>query len=117
MNLAMSTLERYRDGLRLFRAISPQIRASQLDLLITIHLCPGINQTDLAIECDLTLSAVSRAVDVFSSSGRRDGKGGALGLLEGKRIQGDDRSISLHLTAKGRQLIQLLQEMNSGSKA
>lgn len=86
-------------------------------MLITIHLCPGINQTDLAIECDLTLSAVSRAVDVFSSSGRRDGKGGALGLLEGKRIQGDDRSISLHLTAKGRQLIQLLQEMNSGSKA
>ena len=57
-------IEALRNGLRLFRTISPQIRASQIDMLLTIALKPGISQTELAVECDLTLSAVSRAVDL-----------------------------------------------------
>ena len=77
----MDSLQALRGGLRLFRAVSPQIRASQIDMLLTIAMQPGISQTELAIECDVTLSAVSRAVDVFSSAGRRDGKGQALGLV------------------------------------
>ena len=110
----MDTKQALRGGLRLFRAISPQIRASQIDMLLTIAMQPGISQTDLAIECDVTLSAVSRAVDVFSTAGRRDGKGQALGLVTAERAKGDDRTIVLNLTPKGVQLIDLYQQVTNG---
>jgi len=103
-----------RGGLRLFRAISPQIRASQIDMLLTIAMSPGISQTELAIECDVTLSAVSRAVDVMSMAGRRDGKGQALGLITATRMQGDDRTICVQLTPKGIQLIDLYRQVTYG---
>lgn len=111
----MHTLQAMRGGLRLFRAVSPQIRASQIDMLLTIAMQPGISQTELAIECDVTLSAVSRAVDVMSTAGRRDGKGQALGLVTAERMDGDDRTIVLRLTSKGTQLIDLYQQVTSGS--
>ena len=108
----MKSLESIRAGFRLFRAVSPQIRASQIDMLLTIAMNPGINQTELAIECDVTLSAVSRAVDVMSTAGRKDGKGQALGLVAATRPEGDDRTITLQLTPKGTQLIALYQQMS-----
>lgn len=83
-------------------------------MLLTIAMQPGISQTELAIECDVTLSAVSRAVDVFSSAGRRDGKGQALGLVTAERAEGDDRTIVLRLTPKGTQLIDLYQQVANG---
>lgn len=110
-----STLQSLRGGLRLFRAISPQIRASQIDMLLTISMQPGISQSELATECDVTLSAISRAVDVMGASGRRDGKGQALGLVTAERAAGDDRTIVLRLTPKGNQLIDLYQQVTSGS--
>ena len=111
----MDNKQALRGGLRLFRAVSPQIRASQIDMLLTVSMQPGISQTELAIECDVTLSAVSRAVDVFSSAGRRDGKGQALGLITAERMHGDGRTIVLNLTPKGVQLIDLYQQVTSGS--
>jgi len=108
----MKDLESIREGLRLFRAISPQIRASQIDMLLTIALNPGISQTELANECDVTLSAVSRAVDVMSTAGRRDGKGQALGLVVATRSDEDDRTLALELSSKGTQLIALYQQMS-----
>ena len=110
----MDSLQALRGGLRLFRAVSPQIRASQIDMLLTIAMQPGISQSELAVECDVTLSAVSRAVDVFSSAGRRDGKGQALGLVTAERAEGDDRTIVLRLTSKGAQLIDLYQQVTNG---
>jgi len=110
-----STLQSLRGGLRLFRAISPQIRASQIDMLLTISMQPGISQSELAIECDVTLSAVSRAVDVMGVTGRRDGRGPALALVTAERAAGDDRTIVLRLTSKGNQLIDLYQQVTSGS--
>ena len=110
----MDSLQALRGGLRLFRAVSPQIRASQIDMLLTIAMQPGISQSELAVECDVTLSAVSRAVDVFSSAGRRDGKGQALGLVTAERAKGDDRTIVLNLTPKGAQLIDLYQQVTNG---
>lgn len=109
----MKSLESIRGGLRLFRAISPQMRASQIDMLLTIALNPGISQTELANQCDLTISAVSYAVDVMSTTGRRDGKGQALGLVTATRAKGDDRTNVLHLSPKGKQMIALYQEMSS----
>ena len=83
-------------------------------MLLTIAMQPGISQTELAIECDVTISAVSRAVDVFSSAGRRDGRGQALGLVTAERAEGDDRTIVLRLTSKGTQLIDLYQQVTNG---
>ena len=111
----MSTLESFRAGLRLMRTINPQIRASQIEMLITVQLSPGISQTDLAVECDLTLSAVSRAVDVFSTSGRRDGRSSALGLLEARKVPDNERLLALYLTPKGQQILKLLSEINHGN--
>ena len=109
----MKDLESIRGGLRLWRAISPQIRASQIDMLLTIALNPGISQTELANECDVTLSAASRMVDVMSTTGRRDGKGQALGLVIAERATGNDRTIVLRLSSKGTQMVSLYQEMSS----
>ena len=109
----MNSLESMRGGLRLFRAISPQIRASQIDMLLTIAMQPGISQTELSHQCDMSLPAVSRMVDVMSTAGRRDGKGQALGLVTATRAEGDDRTIVLKLTPKGTQLITLYQQVSS----
>jgi DNA-binding MarR family transcriptional regulator len=109
----MKTLESIRGGLRVFRAISPQIRASQIDMLLTIALRPGISQSELACECDLTVSAVSRMVDVMSTTGRRDGKGQSLGFVAAERAANDDRTIVLRLTPKGKDVIGLYQEASS----
>ena len=76
---------------------------------------PGISQSELAIECDVTLSAVSRAVDVMGTTGRRDGRGQTLALVTAQRAEGDDRTIVLRLTSKGNQLIDLYQQVTSGS--
>jgi DNA-binding MarR family transcriptional regulator len=109
----MKDLESIRGGLRLWRAISPQIRASQIDMLLTIALNPGVSQTELSNQCDIGLSAVSRMVDVMSTAGRRDGKGQALGLVIAERAIEDDRTVVLRLSSKGTQLIALYQEMSS----
>lgn len=113
----MKSLESLKYGLRVFRTVSPQIRASQIDMLLSIAMQPGISQTELAIECDVTLSAISRAVDVFSLAGRRDGKGQALGLVTAERAAGDDRTILLRLSSKGSHLIDLYHQLIFGQTA
>lgn len=100
--------------MRLCRRVSPQIRASQLDLLLSIALQPGRTQTELAIECDLTLAAVSRAVDVLGSTGRRDGLSGRLGLVEAKRNKADDRILQVFLTPAGEQFVSLIETLTYG---
>ena len=109
----MESLESIRGGLRLFRAISPQIRASQIDMLLTIAMQPGISQTELSHQCDMSLPAVSRMVDVMGTAGRKDGKGQALGLVIARRSAGDDRTILLELSSKGAQMVALYQQVSS----
>lgn len=111
----MNQAENLRNGMRVLRQMSPQIRASQVDMLLTIYQQPGINQKELAIECDVTTSTVSRAVDVFSDSGRRDGKGGALGICYTENCPDDDRLNRIFLTAKGQQIMKLLLDVSYGS--
>lgn len=101
--------------MRLCRTASPQLRASQVDLLLTIAMNPGRTQTELAHLCDLTISAVSRAVDVLGASGRRDGRGGKLGLIEAKRNPDDDRIVQIYLTSKGEHFVSLLEALINGS--
>ena len=110
----MQQLSKMREALRLCRNVSAQIRASQLDFLITIGLTPGRTQTELAADCDLTLAAVSRAVDVLGKDGRRDGVSGKLGLVEARRNPSDDRILQVFLTPKGEQFVSLMETLCYG---
>jgi DNA-binding MarR family transcriptional regulator len=104
-----------RDAMRLCKSISFTIRASQIELLLSVSLKPGSTQTELANECGVTLAAISRAVDVLGSGGRRDGVSGKLGLIEARRNPDDDRTLHVYLTTKGEQFVTLLEAMTYGS--
>lgn len=103
-------------ALRLARSLHPQLRASQLELLLLVYLKPGMSQSELAMEADLTLSAVSRAVDVLGTTGRRDKKSGAkLDWIETRRNPDDDRILQVFITPKGRNFVQTLEHLTYGS--
>jgi DNA-binding MarR family transcriptional regulator len=110
----MPQLSALRDAMRLCRQASPQIRCSQVDFLLSVALTPGRTQTELATECDLTLAAVSRAVDVMGESGRRDGLSGRLGFVETRRTKADDRILQVFLTPSGEQFVSLLETLTYG---
>ena len=99
-------------ALRLSReAISQQVRASQLEMLLIIADTPGLTQREIADRSDMTTSTISRAVDVFSDSGRRDGRGGAAGLVEIRLDPADERLKLVYLTEKGQALLYQLQNL------
>jgi DNA-binding MarR family transcriptional regulator len=110
----MATTRNKAAGLRLLMQLArvhhSQIRASQLELLLTVWLHPGLTQTELADELGLTTSAISRSVDVLGSAGRKDGKSTArLGLLTADLLAddgiNDQRAKHVRLTAAGERLV------------
>jgi DNA-binding MarR family transcriptional regulator len=95
--------------MQLARVHHAQIRASQLELLLTVWLQPGLNQTELADQLGLSLSAVSKAVDVLGTTGRKDKLSSArLGLLAAERDANDERTRLICLTAAGELLVRSL---------
>ena len=78
----------------------PQMRFSQWAFLLAVRIKPGSTLTELARELDCTLAAVSRAVDVFGKKGKRD--------------PSDDRIQTVHLTKRGDQFLDLIQEALNG---
>ena len=102
--------------MQLLKQVHPQLRVTQVEFLLTIAMKPGRSQSELAIECGYTLAAVSRLVDTLGTSGRRDGKGGALGLIQARPDPKDDRLLLISLTQKGKNLVDLLEELTYGSK-
>ena len=103
-----------RNAMRLCRQASPQIRASQIEVLLSVAIKPDSTQSELANECDLTLAAISRFVDVFGTSSRKGRQGKALGLVETRRHPDDDRLLLVSLTNKGQQFLKLLEEVSHG---
>lgn len=103
--------------MQLLKQVHPQLRVSQVEFLLTVALNPNRSQSELATECGYTLAAVSRLVDTLGDRGRRDGKGGALGLIQAKPDARDDRFMLVSLTSKGKNLIKLLEELTGGSTA
>ena len=59
-------------------ALAPTLRLSQLKLLLLLDNHQPITQTELSILTGLTPAAISRAVDVLGTSGRRDAVGSPL---------------------------------------
>ncbi len=89
-------------------ALVPTFRLSQLNLLLLLAKHQPITQTELSILTGLTPAAISRAVDVLGTSGRRDAAGSALGLLHVLLDPDDDRVKLLSLTVKGKRLMETI---------
>ncbi len=103
--------------MQLLKQVHPQLRVAQVEFLLTVAMKPDRSQTELAIECGYTLAAVSRLVDTLGTSGRKDGKGGALGLIQDRVNPKDDRHKLISLTPKGKNLVDLIEELTYGSEA
>ena len=102
--------------MRFCRRERVQLRASQLEFLLSVALKPGQTQTELATDCGVTLSAISRAMDVLGSSGRRDSRSAArMGWVETRKDPDDDRVQLVHLTQSGREFVSLLETICYGS--
>lgn len=112
----MSDVSALHAAMRYCRRQHPQLRVSQLELILSVFQKPGQTQSELALECDLSLSAVSKAVDVLGSTGRRDKLSAArLGWLETKRNPDDDRVQQVYLTTTGVDFVTLLMRIIHGS--
>jgi DNA-binding MarR family transcriptional regulator len=112
----MIRLGRFRKAVKLLRTIHPQLRVSQVDILLSIAAKEGQSQTDLAADCELSVAAISRAIDVLGSAGRRDGKGGKLGLIRVEKDPQDDRFQLVYLTDRGKNVMQLFADLVYGEK-
>lgn len=112
----MANLESLIKAMQLLKTVHPQLRVAQVEFLLTVALRPDRTQSELAVECGYTVAAVSRLVDTLGSSGRRDGKGGALGLIQTKTNPKDDRLLLVSLTDKGKNVVSLLEELTYGSQ-
>jgi DNA-binding MarR family transcriptional regulator len=112
----MRNLESLVRTMQLLKQVHPQLRVAQVEFLLTVAMKPDCSQTELAVECGYTLAAVSRLVDTLGTTGRRDGKGGALGLIQARENPKDDRLMLISLTQKGKNLVDLIEELTYGGK-
>ena len=109
-------LNKLLHSFKLCRQLGAQVRISQAELILTVAAKPGLTQTQLSRECNLTLAAVSRAVDVLGKTGRRGGGStGKLGFIEARKDPNDDRHLLVYLTPAGEQFVSLLMEITYGS--
>lgn len=99
-------------AIRLLRQVfGPQLRASQIDGLLTVALRNGMTQSELASEIGITPAAISRQIDVLGVTGRQDGIGGKAGVVTIQRDLADDRVKRVSLTPAGEQFVQLLSQL------
>lgn len=98
------TLNHTRNALKACRflgTVLPQFRWSQYRFLLTVADNPGLTQSQIAKKLDLTLAAVSRAVDVFGPKGRKDRGQIGRGYVAVTRDPDDDRNLLLSITPAG----------------
>lgn len=113
MNIA--NLDRMYAGLEIATLKFPQIRASQLLFLAAVAKSPSCTQTELCQKLGVTMSAVSRNVDVFGSGKSKSERHKSFGLIEAKRDLDDERLILLSLTDKGHNFLKLVLEASYGN--
>jgi len=83
----------------------PDINVRQLLFLLIIDAKPGMSQTELCQEMGVTMSAISRSIDVWGSGPMKTERHKSYGLVKAVRDMEDDRLILIYLTAKGRQFL------------
>jgi len=107
------TLKHSKEALkacRLLGAILPQFRWSQYRFLLTVAENPGLTQTQVAKKLDLTIAAVSRAVDVFGPRGRKERGQSGRGFVTVTRDPDDDRNLLLSITPAGLSFLELVEQ-------
>lgn len=105
------TLTRFHDAVRLILAKYPGITGSQIDILCTVALNPGMAQNEIAEDVGLTTSAVSRSIRVLSR-GRRDVVTKvSLGFIRSERNEADERLLQIYLTDNGETFLKLLSDL------
>jgi DNA-binding MarR family transcriptional regulator len=108
---SMKNTTRLMGVARLCLAAHKQLHLRQLLLLLAVAERPGRTQTELAHEVGLTLGAVSRAIDVLGTTGRRDKRGApGMGWIEAVADPHDDRNLLVFLLPKGRELVKQLEQ-------
>ena len=89
--------------------VHPQFRFSQWRFLVTVAEQPGLTQTEIARRLDVTLAAVSRAVDTLGPKGRKDRAGNGRKFVETKRDPEDDRNLLLFITPAGMSFLEQIE--------
>ena len=105
-------LSRSRNGLaacQFIATVHPQFRFSQYRFLLVVAENPGLTQTEVAKLLDVTLAAVSRAVDTLGPKGRKDRLNGGRKFIETKRDPEDDRNLLLFITPAGMSFLEQLE--------
>ena len=92
-----------------------QLRVSQIAFLLLIDLNPGITSRRAAEFLDVSESATSRNIDVFSDVPNKANQGRMLGFVTEKRDPDDRRLRRVWLTSKGRTFIDTIHRLNHGS--
>jgi DNA-binding MarR family transcriptional regulator len=111
-----SQLSNYQAGLRACLAKHPQMRVSQIDLLLAIKMNPGRSQIEYAEDTGLEKSSISRSVQVLSHKGRKETTlKTALNFVSMVRDTQDERVIRLYLTPSGEAFVELLMELTFGT--
>ena len=93
----------------------PQFRFSQMAFLQAIEERPGISHSELAAELGVTVSALSRNVDVFGSQRGNQPRQHNHGLIEIRKEASDDRIKSIYLTNKGKNFMKTFREIFYGN--
>ena len=101
-----SAVTRHREALELIkRNLSPQMRLTQLDLLLAVYEQEGQIMRELAIATGMTMSGISRAFDSLSKEGRKDVKvDGGQAMLR-TETGSDERIKRIYLTGKGKDVL------------
>ena len=89
--------------------VHPQFRISQWRFLLVIAENPGLTQTEVANLLDVTLAAVSRAVDVLGSKGRKDRMNSGRKFVKTERDPADERNLLLYITPAGLSFLEQIE--------
>jgi len=108
----VSTLNTSRNALaacQFIATVHPQFRFSQWRFLLIVAENPGLTQTEIARRLDVTLAAVSRAVDTLGHKGRKDRTGNGRKFVETKIDPLDDRNKMLFITPAGLSFLEQIE--------
>ena len=100
---------------RVVISTASQLRVSQIAFLLLIDLNPGITSRQAANFLDVSESATSRNIDIFSDIPNKANEGRMLGFVTEKKDKDDRRLRRVWLTAKGRTFIETIHRINHGS--
>ena len=92
----------------------PTLRHSQTLFLWAVAVLDGANITEIANRTGSTVGGVSRNIDTFGNSKKKDARHKNWGLVEVKNDPDDDRLQLVFLTVKGRNFIELFNKSYLG---